>query len=230
MDDTAPRLNLYGRRKGRPLRKQRSTLVETLLPSLALAAPADGSRLDAGGLFPRPMRDLWFEVGFGGGEHLAAMAAAHPDVGFIGAEPFINGTASLLQHVEAQRLTNIRIVADDARPVLDALPDACLGRVWVLFPDPWPKARHAFRRFIGPENLERLSRLIRPGGELRLATDDMQLCRWMLEHSFRHPDFQWLARSADDWRTPPVGWPGTRYEQKAREEGRTPVFLNFRRR
>ncbi|WP_119680018.1 tRNA (guanine(46)-N(7))-methyltransferase TrmB [Indioceanicola profundi] len=230
-DETSPnRMMLYGRRKGRPLRKQRQGLLDTLLPRLELTVPPGGGRIDAGALFDTPKRDLWFEVGFGGGEHLAETAAAHPDVGFIGAEPFINGTAGLLQHIDAKGLTNIRIVPDDARPAMDALPDACLGRVYVLFPDPWPKVRHAFRRFVGPENLPRLSRLLKDGGELRLATDDMQLCRWMLEHTFRYPDFEWLARTAADWRDPPDGWPGTRYEQKAREEGRTPVFLNFRRR
>jgi len=230
-DDPAQRRPmLYGRRRGRPLRKQRSTLLETLLPRLELTIPPAGGRIDVAGLFDAPVRALWVEVGFGGGEHLADQASANPDVGFIGAEPFINGVAGLLQHLDARGLTNVRIVPDDARPLLDALPDASVDRLFVLFPDPWPKVRHAFRRFIGPENLTRLSRVLKDGGELRLATDDLQLARWMLEHTWRHPDFEWLARRAADWRDPPPDWPGTRYEQKAREEGRTPLFLNFRRR
>ncbi len=230
-DDTAPqqRMILYGRRRGRPLRKQRSGLLETLLPRLEVALPETG-RLDPASLFDRPVRDVWFEVGFGGGEHLAAQAAANPDIGFIGCEPFINGVASLLQHVEVLGLTNVRVVPDDARPILDALPDACIGRAFVLFPDPWPKARHAFRRFIGPDNLPRLARVLKDGAELRLATDDRQLSRWMLEHTWRHPDFAWTAQGADDWRVRPADWPETRYERKAIEAGRRPVFLRFRRR
>lgn len=230
-DETSqPRMILYGRRRGRPLRKHRSGLLETLLPALRLEVPADGGRIDAARLFPRPVSDLWLEVGFGGGEHLAAQAEANPDVGLIGCEPFVNGVASLLQHLEARGLGNVRVVPDDARPVLDALPDASVGRVFVLFPDPWPKLRHAFRRFIGPDNLPRLARVLKDGAELRLATDDWQLGRWMLEHTWRHPDFEWLARRPEDWRVRPDDWPQTRYEQKAVEAGRRPVFLRFRRR
>ncbi|ACJ00339.1 tRNA (guanine(46)-N(7))-methyltransferase TrmB [Rhodospirillum centenum] len=225
-----PRMILYGRRRGRPLRRHRSDLLETLLPALRLEIPADGGRIEPARLFQHPVSDLWLEVGFGGGEHLAAQAAANPGVGLIGCEPFVNGVASLLQHVEARGLENVRIVPDDARPVLDALPDASVGRVFVLFPDPWPKLRHAFRRFIGPDNLPRLARVLKDGAELRLATDDWQLCRWMLEHTWRHPDFEWLARRPEDWRVRPDDWPQTRYEQKAVEAGRKPVFLRFRRR
>lgn len=230
-DDTQPhRTQLYGRRRGRPLRRHRSTLIETLLPQVQLVPPTDGGRIDPAVLFDQPKRDLWFEVGFGGGEHLAWQAAHHPDVGFIGCEPFINGVASALQHVEAQALGNVRIVPDDARPILDALPDASVGRCFVLFADPWPKLRHAERRFIGPLNLPRLARVLKDGAELRLATDDRQLCRWMLEHTWRHPDFEWLARVPSDWRVRPEDWPATRYEQKAIVAGRRPTFLRFRRR
>jgi tRNA (guanine-N7-)-methyltransferase len=220
---------LYGRRRGRPLRRQRTDLIATLLPRLQLSL--DGATaLIPDQLFDAPRSDLWFEVGFGGGEHLAAQAASHPSIGFIGCEPFINGVGNLLQHVDAQELSNIRIVPDDARPVLDALPEASVGRAFVLFPDPWPKQRHAGRRFIGPENLPRLARVLKDGAELRLATDDRQLSRWMLEHTWHWPDFEWLARSAEDWRQRPSDWPQTRYEQKALKAGRTPVFLRFRRR
>lgn len=230
-EETNPRRpQLYGRRRGRPLRRHRSTLIEDLLPRLQLAPPEGGGRIDVAGLFDTPKRDLWFEVGFGGGEHLAEQAATHPDIGFIGCEPFLNGVASALQHVEARDLRNVRIVPDDARPILDALPDASVGRCFVLFADPWPKIRHAERRFIGPLNLPRLARVLKDGAELRLATDDRQLCSWMLEHTWRHPDFEWLARVPSDWRTRPDDWPATRYEQKAIVAGRKPVFLRFRRR
>ncbi|MFY8095405.1 MAG: tRNA (guanine(46)-N(7))-methyltransferase TrmB [Niveispirillum sp.] len=229
-DDSIPhRKVLYGRRHGRPLRKHRQEVMETLLPKMKLSAPTDGAMLEPATLFDAPKRDLWFEVGFGGGEHLAWQAEHHPDIGFIGCEPFVNGVSSLLKHVQAGGQTNIRVVPDDARPILDTLPDASVGRAFVLFPDPWPKARHAFRRFIGPVNLPRLSRVLKDGAELRIASDDPQLQRWMLEHTWRHPDFEWTARTAQDWRIRPDDWPQTRYEMKALEAGRVPMFLRFMR-
>lgn len=226
-DSEAPRL--YGRRKGRPLRKRKAGLIEDALPRLtitlsgALPAPA--------ALFPQPVDDVWLEVGFGGGHHLAWQAAHNRHVGVIGCEPFVNGVAGLLALVDEQNLyDNVRILPDDARPLLDALPDASIGRAFVLFADPWPKKRHWDRRFVGPENLARLSRVLKDGAELRLASDDMGLARWMLEHTVNHPDFEWTARSPQDWRVRPADWPPTRYEEKALIAGRKPVFLRFVRR
>lgn len=226
-DSEPPRL--YGRRKGRPLRKRKAGLIEDALPRLtitlsgALPAPA--------ALFSQPVDDVWLEVGFGGGHHLAWQAAQNRGVGVIGCEPFVNGVAGLLALVEEQNLyDNVRILPDDARPLLDALPDASIGRAFVLFADPWPKKRHWDRRFIGPENLARLSRVLKDGAELRLASDDMGLVRWMLEHTVNHPDFEWTARSPQDWRARPADWPPTRYEEKALIAGRQPVFLRFVRR
>jgi tRNA (guanine-N7-)-methyltransferase len=228
--DAERRLILYGRRRGRPLRRQRSQLLETLLPRLRLEPPVPGETLAPAQLFDRPTSDLWVEVGFGGGEHLAAQASLHPDIGFVGCEPFINGVASLLQHVEARDLRNVRVVADDARPILDALPDRSVGRCFVLFPDPWPKLRHAQRRFVGPSNLPRLTRVLKDGAELFLATDDPGLAGWMLEHAWRAPELEWLAVRSADWRRRPDNWPGTRYEAKALAAGRQPFYLRFRRR
>lgn len=225
----ASRPILYGRRHGRPLRRHKRELLETLLPEIRVARPVPGERLDPAALFDA-VSDVWLEVGFGGGEHLAAQAASHPDVGIIGCEPFINGVASLLTHLEGGDAGAVRVLADDARPLIDALPDASVGRCFVLFPDPWPKLRHHRRRFIGPENLDRLARILKDGAELRLASDDMGLVRWMLEHTWRHAAFDWLARSPSDWRRRPDDWPPTRYEMKAIEQGRKPVFLRFRRR
>jgi len=228
-EDTSadPSRRLYGRRKGRPLRKRKSGLIDTLLPGLAVPVPQPGDRLDPRTLFPRPVEDVWLEVGFGSGHHLAWQADHNPSIGHIGAEPFVNGVAALLALVDQGTLDNVRILPDDARPLLDALPDASLGRAFVLFADPWPKKRHWERRFIGPENLDKLSRVLKDGAELRLASDDMGLVRWMLEHTVRHPDFVWTARSPRDWRERPADWPPTRYEQKAIEAGRKPVFLRF---
>jgi len=225
------RLQLYGRRHGRPLRQHKAELLETLLPAVRLERPEPGCPLDPAALFAGPLAEVWLEVGFGGGEHLAAQAAAHPEVGIIGCEPFINGVAGLLGHVEREGLAGrVRVLADDARYLIDALPDASIGRAFVLFADPWPKKRHWERRFIGPANLDRLARVLKDGAELRLASDDPGLVTWMLDHTWHHPAFEWLARAAADWRARPADWPPTRYEQKAIEAGRTPVFLRFRRR
>lgn len=218
---------LFGRRKGRPLRKRRTEMMQTLLPKLELPLPPDGVRLEPTSLFGKPVRDVWLEIGFGSGHHLAWQAENHPDVGLIGAEPFVNGVAALLTMADDRKLDNLRIVSDDARPLLDALPDAAIGRAFVLFADPWPKKRHWERRFIGPDNLPRLARVLKDGAELRLASDDMGLVRWMLEHTVKHPDFEWTARGPSDWRTRTADWPPTRYEEKAIAAGRKPVFLRF---
>lgn len=210
------------------MRASRKHLLETRLPELRVGIPEEG------GLAPRALfaddRPLWLEIGFGGGEHLAALAEGHPEVGFLGCEPFLTGVAKLLAEIEARRLDNVRIVVDDARLLLNALPEQTLERIFVLFPDPWPKARHHKRRIVNPKTVRDCARLLRPGGELRLATDDPGYARFMLEAVLGTPGFLWLAERADDWRCRPADWPPTRYEEKARDAGRTPVFLRFRRR
>jgi len=220
---------LYGRRRGRPLRPGRRALLDTLLPKLAITLPARGP-LDPATLFdPRP-RACWLEVGFGAGEHLVAQARARPDVGLIGCEPFINGVARLLSEIADDPPANLRLLADDARPLIDVLAEGSIDRLFVLFPDPWPKTRHHGRRFIGPTTLDPIARVLADEGELRLATDHAEYARWMLDHLGRHPAFEWTARSPRDWRERPADWPGTRYEAKARARGLRPVFLRYRRR
>ena len=173
-DGTSPG-RLYGRRQGRPLRVGKRHLIDELLPKIAvrLAAEARPGSLDPTTLFADPPDDVWLEVGFGGGEHLAAQAGAHPTVGFIGAEPFINGVASLLKTIDRDGGANIRILMDDARPLLAALRPASIGRAFILFPDPWPKKRHWKRRIVCRAVLDELARVLRPGAELRLATDEI---------------------------------------------------------
>lgn len=220
----------YGRRRGRKLRQRRSQLLDQVLPATAIPVPPRGTMLEPAALFePRPA-SVWLEIGFGSGEHLADQAASHPHVGIIGCEPFLNGVSALLGMVEERALSNVRILPEDARLLLPALPDQSIDRCFVLFADPWPKKRHHERRFIGPANLDTLARVLAPGAELRVASDEPGLIRWMLEHTWRHPAFEWLARRAEDWRRRPADWPPTRYEQKALQVGRTPVFLRFRRR
>jgi tRNA (guanine-N7-)-methyltransferase len=186
--------------------------------------------LDPKALFPDPVTEVWLEVGFGGGEHLAAQARRHPQVGLIGCEPYVNGVARLLSLVEGDRLTNLRVFDNDARLLLDRLADASIDRVFVLFSDPWPKKRHQKRRFIGEETLRGLARVMRDGGLLRFASDEMGYVRWTLEHLHRNPDFLWAANRPEDWRRPPADGAETRYETKARAAGRTCVYLDFRRR
>lgn len=226
----AARLPLHGRRHGRRLRPGRQRLMEELLPRLTVAAPAPGIRLDPAALFGKPPAALWLEIGFGGGEHLAAQALRHPEIGIIGSEVFVNGVAAFLSRAARDGIGNVRLWPEDARLLLDALPDGCLDRVFLLFPDPWPKRRHADRRFIGPENLARLARVLKPGGELRVASDDPGYAAWTLMHLRRSPDFRWCAARAQDWRDPPADWAPTRYEAKAIAAGRRPVYLRFLRR
>ncbi len=227
---------LYGRRHGKKLRPGQQGLLDTLLPKLLVPVahsldPRDhAAPLDLPALFGRAMPGgYWLEVGFGSGEHLVWQAERNPDVGVIGCEPYINGIAKCLAHIERTGAANIRLFDNDARFVMAALPPGPLGRVFVLFPDPWPKLRHQKRRFVCRENLDRLAALMVPGAELRLATDDPVHLPWMLEQTCLHPAFEWLAGSPADWRHRPEDWPPTRYEQKMLA-GRRPAFLRFRRR
>ncbi len=218
-------VRFYGRRKGKPLKAGRERLLDSLLPKIRVEAPS--TTLDPRTLFPASCRDVWMEIGFGSGEHLAAQAEAEPAVGFIGAEVFLNGVASLLRYVDERALANVRVYDNDVRALLPHLPAASLSRVSLLFPDPWPKTRHAKRRFIGPAMLRELSRVLADGGELRVATDHPVYARWTLQHVPEHADFTWPVSGPDDWRLRPADSAPTRYEQKAIAAGRTPMFLRF---
>jgi len=220
---------VYGRRRGRPLRPNQRERAATLLPQLALTLPRDG-RIEPAVLFEKAIVPIWVEIGFGGGEHLAEQAASHPEIGFIGCEVYENGVAKLVREVERLGLGNVRIFAEDGRLLLDALPVQSIDRVFVLFPDPWPKLRHHKRRIVSGATLDRLAEIMRDGAELRLATDDRDYLRWMLERVTGHPAFLWLARRPVDWRERPPDWPQTRYEAKARAAGRAPFFLRLARR
>jgi tRNA (guanine-N7-)-methyltransferase len=233
MTDEAPQSPrhrmIYGRRRGRKLRRSQAGLMATLLPRLRIAVPESGV-LDPRALFPATIAGIALEIGFGAGEHLAAQAAAHPELGFIGVEIFETGVAKLLVAIAAQNLGNVRILIDDARLLLGALPDASIDRAYILFPDPWPKLRHRKRRIVSPATLAQLARALRDGAELRLATDDPDYLRAMLADGTDASEWEWLARRAADWRNRPPDWPATRYEEKALKAGRKPAYLAFRRR
>jgi tRNA (guanine-N7-)-methyltransferase len=217
-----PPLRSYGRVKSRTLKPRQAGLVDTLLPGLAIAPPQTGEiELPAG-------RRVILEIGFGGGEHLVGQARADPEALFLGAEPFLNGVASCLRHIEDSGAANVRLHHGDARDLIARLPAARLERVDILFPDPWPKTRHWKRRLIQPDLVAALARILRPGGELRFATDWKDYAAWTLERVCADPRFDWIAARAADWRAP---WPGhirTRYERKALGDT-APVFLRFRR-
>lgn len=218
----------FGRRKGHPLRPHHAALMERLLPRLSvdltIRAPAPLTAL-----FPRPVDAIGLEIGFGGGEHLAAQAAALPRIGFFGCEPFVNGMAKALALIEAQGLDNIRLHFGDANDLLAWLPAGSLARLDLLYPDPWPKRRHWKRRFVQDARVADFARILRPGGEFRFATDWPDYAQWTLARLLRSPHFMWTAERADDWRQPWPGFTATRYEAKAKQAGRAPCYLVFRR-
>lgn len=216
----------FGRRAGQTLRDNHVRLVENLLPKLRVPDRADCLH-DPSALFEDPVSEVWLEVGFGGGEHLAWQAAANPHVGLIGGEPFINGVAKLLSLVEAGGLSNVRIIDNDIRPRLDQLGDQTISRAFLLFPDPWPKLRHHKRRFVNQANLDRLHRIMKPGAEFRVASDIDHYIRWSLREVAEHGGFALLSDDPADRRQRPADWPQTRYEAKAVREGRTSEYLRF---
>jgi tRNA (guanine-N7-)-methyltransferase len=222
--DPATIRRLYGRRTGHKLRIGQAALVENLLPQLAVP---DGP-LDSRILFGDD-RPLWLEIGFGRGEHMAAQAEANPAVGIIGAEPFLDGVVGALLEIDSRGLTNIRLHNGDALDILDRLPDASLDRVFLLHPDPWPKFRHAKRRFVNPGPLAMLARVLKPGGEFRLGTDHPIYCRWALAQMQQTRAFEWLIDGSSDFQQRREDWPQTRYEAKARRHGHEVWYFRYRR-
>jgi tRNA (guanine-N7-)-methyltransferase len=226
-NENRPRI-LYGRRRGKALRKSQKETVDTLLPRLHV--PMGTDMLEPATLFNDRIRQYWLEIGFGAGEHLAWQAANHPQTGIIGCEPFLNGVAMLLRKVEQMDIAdNVRIHNEAAELLMERLPDSCLDRIFLLFADPWPKSSHHKRRFICPDNIEALAHLLKDGAQLRIATDHVDYGAWILWHMLRSGKFEWLADHPGDWRERPADWPPTRYEAKALKEGRKSVYYRFRR-
>jgi len=219
--------SLHGRRRGRKLGARQAGLLDAALPRLFL----DVSQpiVNPACLFPDRPSTVWLEIGFGGGEHLAAEAIAQPNSGYIGCEIFLNGIAKALALTEKHQLRNVRLYNCDAGKIIAALPPECLAGAYLLYPDPWPKRRHHKRRFLSGGMLARLARVLRPGAELRFATDIDANAAWSLAQVLRSPDFAWVPLAASDWQKPWDGWTSTRYEAKALREGRRPVYLTFRR-
>lgn len=219
-------LRSYGRRKGHRLSPYRERLFEELLPNVLvdIEAPNEGAPMS---LFREPCDDVWLEIGFGNGEHLVAQAESRPDIGFIGAEPFLNGVSTVLAELDKKKLPNIRLYHDDVRPLLDWLPANTIGRVFILFPDPWPKKRHHKRRLVASPLLDQLARVMRDGAILRVASDIGDYVRTALLAVNAHQNFQWIDEGPSDWRSRNDDWPPTRYEQKAVKAGRRCAYMTF---
>lgn len=218
----------FGRRSGKRLHKGQDRLFKELLPALEIALGDES--LDPAALFPQARRHV-IEIGYGGGEHLSLEASRHPDTGYIGCEVFSGGIAKLLQQIDEEQLDNIRLFTDDALKLLQKLPDASLDEAWLLYPDPWPKTRHHKRRFISPMTLAELARTLKPGALFHFATDIEDYASWTLAHILRAPGFSFAPARPGIWHEPYPGWEPTRYEEKARVEGRLRSFyLSFERR
>ena len=224
--EPSARRQLHGRNKGKKLRPGQSRLLADLLPRLS--PPAEGT-LDPGTLFGRPIEAFVVEIGFGGGEHVLDEAAARPQAGFLGCEPFVNGIAKCLARIDRDRIDNVRLFMGDGLDILRRLPDASVDRVELLYPDPWPKRRQRKRRFVSPESLAEIARVLKPGGEFRFASDIDDYVGWTLARALASPSLAWTAREAQDWTNPWPGWRSTRYEEKAKREGRPSSYLTFRR-
>lgn len=225
---TGSDLRSFGRRRARRLRAHLATLVADLLPRLRPDL-AQSPKSGLNRLFPADIREIWLEIGFGGGEHLIWQAEHNPGVGLIGCEPFIDGVAKVLGEIDRRDINNVRLHADDARDLIRWLPARTISRAFILFPDPWPKLRHHKRRLVNVPTLNELARVMKPGAELRMATDIGDYAGQMLAAADRSGAFAWQASSPDDWRRRPGDWPSTRYEQKAGRAGRRCYFLTFAR-
>ena len=238
--NTSDKPKFYGRRQGRKIRKAKSGLLERFLPQVAIDSATKISK----DIFPYNVDEIYLEIGFGNGEHIAGQSEKNHHIGFIGAEVFKNGVANLLTLMTGikensdmpekikllpNRKDNVRIYSDDVRVLFSQIPDGFLSKIFLLFPDPWSKKRHASRRFVNPDNLNESARMLKKGGILRVATDHKTYKSWTLRRLHEDKRFIWTAQISDDWRNPPSDWVETKYQRKAIREGRKPVFLDFKR-
>lgn len=219
-------LRSYGRRRGRKRSPRQERIFDQGLTRWGLDVD-DQSSCDPYALFPTRPKEIWLEIGFGGGEHLIWQAEHNPSVGFIGAEPFEDGVVKVLSAIEEKSLRNVRVLPGDVRPFLRTVAPGCIDRVFILFPDPWPKARHTKRRIISKHLLDLLAHACSDRANIRIGTDIASYASVILQTVHHHPEFTWQVREPSDWRTRPPDWPGTRYEAKAIRAGRKPYFFHF---
>ena len=237
-DNNEPKF--FGRRKGRVVRKAKSFLLENMLPQIRVKEVTDFNK----NMFGTEKKEICLEIGFGDGQHIFGQAKNNPDVGYVGVEVFQNGVANLLSLISGIKegdnlpisdnaseydVNNIRVYDDDVRKLFQKIPDNFFDRVYLLFPDPWPKKKHASRRFVNPDNLKEIARVLKGGGLFRVATDHPVYKRHVLRTMHEAKDFVWTAKCGDDWRKEPVDWVKTKYQAKAIREGRRPVWFDYRR-
>jgi tRNA (guanine-N7-)-methyltransferase len=209
------------------MRKGKQKALQEILPQVQIILPEDGT-IALEELFDFSPQELWLEIGCGGGEHLIAQAQEHPNVGILGCDLFINGMAKIVQAIAAQNLNNIRLVVEDARLLMPKIPSSSITKIFILFPDPWPKKRHHKRRLIQAEFLEELARVLTPNGNVIVATDDPDYLTWIQEAFQNAPQFQLDLMNRKSIFERPSSWPHTRYEQKAIAAGRTPGYLVYK--
>lgn len=221
---------LYGRRKGRPLRIGHQRVMQDLLPQIEITVEENQDRFNASSLFGEDLyKEIWLEIGFGAGEHLSTQALRNSDVGIIGCEAFLNGVASLLMQINSQKISNVRVYSGDARLLIHHLPTSFIERVFILFPDPWPKKRHHKRRIISQEFVNEIVRIITPGGELRLASDDQDYVKYMIDVIAKNPHFIPGPSFLEAPHTPPKDWVETRYERRGKRKGHLCSYLSYTR-
>ncbi len=220
-------LRSYGRRKGKTLKGERAKALEEVMPVVSIKTLEDEIMIDPKSFFDFPVKEVWFEIGFGNGEHIVHQAENNPEVGIIGCEPFLNGVAACCKEISDKGVKNIRIWHDDARLLMLRMQPHSIDKLFLLHPDPWPKTRHHKRRFIQTESLNLISSLLKDDADFRMATDHFTLAQWMLEKTYFHPNFEWKANCAHDWQTPPDDWIDTRYHDKGKRKDHIQVFLNF---
>lgn len=230
--DSAPqRRSLFGRRIGRPLSAQKKETLDNLLPRLSISTEKlnEDGKLTPKEIFNNNFSEVWLEIGFGHGEHLAALMRANPQKGYFGVEPFLNGMAAFLSEIEQGPHDNIRVLQDDALILARSLSNESLNGIYILNPDPWHKTRHHKRRIINKKNLDVFQRILKPGGLLVMTSDVEPMAEWMVTHAALHPGFEWTAKKAADWQVPPKDWITTRYEVKGAKNAKKMTYLFFRR-
>lgn len=217
---------IYGRRQGKPLKKASAARFEKYFPLYSINI-SDDEKIKPEQLFDHSPKEIWLEIGFGKGEHLAAQSIDNSKVGIIGCEPFLNGVSGLIDHIDKEKINNVRFYMDDARLLMDAIPENSISRAFILFPDPWRKKRHYKRRVVNQGNLQVLARILKDNSELRIATDHNDYCRWIIARLMENENFIWRSEHPDDWHKRPIDWPATRYEEKALKSGRKSTYMTF---
>ena len=221
-------MKLFGRKKGRTLSAAKKKILEKVFPKLRIYSDKKIGK-NVFNEFSCEVNSFWLEVGFGNGEHINWQLEKNPNIAFFCSEPYLNGTANFLASLKEENYERIRILMEDGESLLNLLPSASISKTFILFPDPWPKKKHQKRRFINNHIIQKLSRVMKSNGELRIATDSSSYCAWILHFVLKSEEFVWQAKCKKDFLSKPEDWPMTRYEKKAILSGKSPIYLIFRK-